>query len=136
MSENQQTCGKGLADRSPLLAKIAELLTALSRNLEQHVPTLDLSDEHAKTEHDAYVHLAESYRVIGDQLSKTAAEMASYRSLPMARHDMKAMMAPGIVDAFEDFVRVETELAQVLEGMIAADRQMLAGMREARGARK
>jgi hypothetical protein len=136
MSDNQQTCGKGLADRSALPAKIAELLTALSRNLEQHVPTLDLSDPHAKTEHDAYVHLAESYRVLGDQLSKTAVEMAGYRSLPMARHDMTAMLAPGILTAFEDVARVEAELAQLLEGMITGDRQMLGMMREARNARK
>jgi len=136
MSESQQTCGKGLADRSVLPAKIAEVLAVLSQNLAQHVPTLDLSDEHAKAEHDAYVHLVESYRVIGDQLRKTAAEMAGYRALPMARHDMQAMTAPGIIDAFEHFVRVETSLCELLEGMIAGDRKMIAMMREARDARK
>jgi hypothetical protein len=46
----QQTCGKGLADRSVLPAKISELMAAMVENLEAHQETLDVTDENGKRE--------------------------------------------------------------------------------------
>ena len=38
----QQTCGKGLADRSAFPAKLGELIVAMIENLEAHQETLDV----------------------------------------------------------------------------------------------
>ena len=132
MTNEQQTCGKGLAQRSVLPAKLGELIAALSRNLDAHVPALDLSDDNAKIERDAYLHLAGSYRSIGEQLKTTAGQMAGYRDLPAARHNMTAMLAPEILDAFENFVHVETELYGLFHSMLEQDQRMLDMMRQAR----
>jgi hypothetical protein len=65
----------------------------------------------------------------------TATEMAGYRDLPMGRHDPKAMAAPAAVDAFEKFVKLEQELATLLESRVKKDRPILIQMRAAGGAR-
>ena len=60
----QQTCGKGLADRSALPAKFGELIAAMIQNLEAHQETLEVTDEHGKLELRAYVKLAQEFRCV------------------------------------------------------------------------
>jgi len=90
----EQTCGKGLAENSVVPASLGELVAATARVLEVHMKALDLTDDNAKIEMEAYRELATAHRRIAVELSSLAERMASYRNLPMARHDMVAMMAP------------------------------------------
>ena len=46
--EEQQTCGKGLAEHSAVPAKFAEFLDALADNLEAHLPTIDTTAEEGR----------------------------------------------------------------------------------------
>jgi hypothetical protein len=124
--DDQPTCGKGLAEHSALPAKLAELEDALAENLELHQKTLDLSDDSARKEFDAYVKLARKHRSIAAQLREAARQMAGYRDLPMGRHDERALADPKIVEAFERFVKVEDELLNQLRAAVERDRQMLA----------
>lgn len=124
--DDQPTCGKGLAEHSALPAKLAELEDALAQNLELHQKTLDLSDENARKELDAYVKLAREHRSIAAQLRETAQHMAGYRDLPMGRHDERAFADPALFEAFERFVKAEEELLTQLQAAIERDRQMLA----------
>ena len=75
----KQTCGKVLADRSVLPAKIGQLIAAMVENLEAHQETLDGTDENGKLELHAYVKLAHEFRCIATQEQATAADMAGYR---------------------------------------------------------
>jgi hypothetical protein len=125
---DEATCGKGLAEHAALPAKLAELVAALAENLELHQKTLDLSDESSRKEHDAYVKLAQEYRSIAMQLKTTAARMASYRDLPMGRHDERMMAAPEIRDAFARFVRLERELLILVQSAVARDQEMVTAM--------
>jgi hypothetical protein len=127
--DDQPTCGKGLAEHSALPAKLAELENELAENLELHQKTLDLSDENARKELDAYVKLARKHRSIAAQLRETARQMSGYRDLPMGRHDDRALADPKLVEAFERFVQVEGELLTHLQGALERDRQMLAAAR-------
>jgi hypothetical protein len=129
----QPTCGQGLAEHSSLPAKVGELIDALAENLERHQRALDLTDENARKERDAYMSLASSYRSIASALKKTAAEMAGYRDLPMGRHDMHVMASPEVAGAFVRFVTLEGELAALLQKGLERDLGMLASMRS-RGA--
>lgn len=122
------TCGEGLAAHSALPAKLGELIAALAENLEVHQSTLDLTDENARKEHDAYVKLGREYRSIAAHLQATAQHMAGYRDLPMARHDERAMASPKVLEAFAKFVTLEQELLALLETAVARDQKMLAGM--------
>lgn len=126
--DDQPTCGKGLAEHSALPARLAELVDALAENLELHQGTLDLSDENARKELDAYVKLAREHRSLAAQLRETAQRMAGYRDLPMGRHDERALAAPRLVEAFERFVKAEEALFNQLQGAIERDRQMLAAV--------
>jgi len=124
----EQTCGKGLAESSVVPASLGELVAATARVLEVHMKALDLTDENAKTELEAYRELATAHRRIAVELSSLAERMASYRNLPMARHDMVAMMAPAPRHAFAGLVKQEERLVELLRSRLERDHAMLAQM--------
>lgn len=127
---DQQTCGQGLAEHSVIPRMLGELIDALAENLEVHIRALDLTDDAAHAEHDAYVSLAAQHRQIAAQLQAVAAEMAGYRDLPMGRHDERAMSSPDVIEAFTRFVAAERQLHSMLEQALECDEGML---RQARG---
>jgi phytoene dehydrogenase-like protein len=124
----QQTCGKGLAENATLPASLGELVAATARVLEVHMKALDLTDENGKRELDAYRELASMHRRLATELASLAERMASYRDLPMARHDMAAMTSPAPRHAFAGFVRQEERLLELLQSRLAGHRAMLAQM--------
>jgi hypothetical protein len=126
--EEPSTCGQGLASRSILPGKLGELLAALARILEAHMRALDPSDADAKKELDAYAALVTAHRDVADRLSGIAVQMADYRALPMAAHDEAAMSDAVAHKAFENFVRLEQELATLLQQQLTEDQEMLRQM--------
>lgn len=131
--EEQPSCGRGLAERSALPAKLGELVAAVADNLEAHLIALDLTDENARAEHDAYVTLAREHRKASDQLQSTGRRMAGYRDLPTGKHDARGMLSPKIAEAFAKFASLEQELLTFLQRAVERDQRMLAGMRRAAG---
>lgn len=123
------TCGKGLAERSSLPARLGQLISALVEVLEAHQAALDETDEDAKSELDAYVRLAQEFRAISAQLHLAAQHMVAYRDLPMAPHDVTVVAGPKAVNAFAKFVRIEQELMGQLRESVARDQAMLSAMR-------
>src|SRR5262249_27729520 len=112
--KTEQTCGTGLAENSALPAKLSELISSLADNLETHIKALDLQDENARKERDAYEMLVRDNRRIADQLQTTANQMAGCRDLPMGSHDDDAMSDFAVFRAFERFVTVKQELVHLL----------------------
>ena len=108
--------------------KLGELLAALARILEAHIRALDPADSDARKELDAYASVVTAHRDIADRLSGIANQMAGYRALPMAAHDEAAMSDAVAHRAFENFVRVEREVATLLEQLLHEDQQMLQQM--------
>ena len=129
--DEQPTCGKGLAEHSSLPAKLGELIDALADNLALHRKALDLRDENARKEDQAYRLLVAEQRAIAAQLEATARHMAGYRDLPMGAHDEQAMRKPELLAGFEVFVKIEQELLALLHAAVERDQQMLAGIRGA-----
>ena len=115
MADAISTCGQGLAAHSALPAKLAELVVSMAENLELHLNALDLTDEDALREHRVYVKLAEGLRTSAAQLAAIGDEMAGHADLPMGRHDEEAMSTLEVIEAFERFVRVQQELADLLQ---------------------
>ncbi|HEV8611358.1 MAG TPA: hypothetical protein VGS98_14980 [Thermoanaerobaculia bacterium] len=130
--EHAQTCGQGLAENSALPAKLGELTDAIAQILEIHMGALDLQDNDSRREHEAYRELASDHRRNAAELRETARRMASYRELPMGRHDTSVMASPRAFEAFEKFVTAEEELLSMLLARMEADRKMLSEMRGAR----
>jgi hypothetical protein len=126
--EEPSTCGQGLASRSILPGKLSELLAALARILEAHMRALDPTDSDARKELDAYAALVTAHRDVADRLSGIAVQMADYRNLPMAAHDEAVMSDAVAHKAFENFVRLEHELATMLQELWQEDQQMLQQM--------
>ena len=120
------TCGQGLAERSALPAKLSALSAAMADNLEKHQRTLDFTDLNARAEHDAYDTVAGALRNAAIELQSIADRMASYRALPMPRHDERAATSADIRDAFAMFVECEVDLSVLLSTFIQRDREMLA----------
>ena len=129
--DDQPTCGKGLAEHSPLPAKMGELMGAVAKVLELHMNALDLTDDNARLEYDAYQELATAHWQGASQLQATAIRMAGYRDLPMGRHEWETLSAPEHAKAFDAFVRLEVELVTLLQSRLERDRSMLAEMRGA-----
>src|SRR5215204_3525055 len=125
----EPTCGKGLAANSWLPAKLGDVSSAMAAMLEIHTTALDLTDENAKRERNAYLSLISKYQVVAGQLHALAEEMAGYRDLPMARHDMAVMTDPKMAETYAQVVRAKEDLLANLQERIEGERQMLAGMR-------
>ena len=123
------TCGQGLAEHSRLPLALAELLDHMAENLEVHVDTLDLTDEHARTERDVWVRVAEQHRSIAVQLRTNGGLMAQYRELPMASHALEALSSSRVVGAFERFVAAEQAVATLLAAWVEHDQAMLSQAR-------
>ena len=119
------TCGKGLAAHARVPAKMAEFLETLAENLQAHVPTIDTSDPNGEAERAAYVRLSKEYDALATQLARTAQEMHDYRNLPAARHHEQRLEDPRLLDVFERFVALETELADLLATSAEQDKQVL-----------
>ena len=128
--EEQQTCGKGLAENSVLPARLGNLVAAMAENLAVHMNALDLRDLNSQAEYNAYEKLVNELRQTAVQLLWTANEMAGYRDLPMGRHDEIAMTQPEIRQAFEKFVIHKHELLSLLEQTAERDDQLLEMMRK------
>jgi hypothetical protein len=126
--DEQQTCGRGLAEHSALPARLAEVTEAMASNLQVHMQALELDDEPARQEHAVYLRLAEEQRQAAARLRAVANEMAAARDLPMGRHDAQTMSSPEVGDAFLRFVKAKQELLDLLQGMVEEDRRMLAEM--------
>jgi hypothetical protein len=128
--DEPRTCGKGLAERSVLPARVGALTAAMTEVLETHLQTLDLTDDNARAEQIAYQQLADDYRRLTAQLRATADRMLGYRDLPMARHDAQAMLAPQIREALAILVDRERELAALLKTWVEQDQAMLVASKE------
>src|SRR5437899_3345466 len=126
----EQTCGKGLAERSVLPAKLAELTGAMAEILAFHQRSLDLTDANARKEFQAYVRLEGEYRIVCSFLKSTAAAMSGYRDLPMGRHDVQMLGSAENAEIFAKFLRVEREASNLLQEAIEQDQRMLGNMRE------
>jgi len=120
------TCGQGLAERSVLPARLGALAAAMADNLEKHQRTLDLTDNNAEPERDAYDAVARSLRSAATELQAAADRMAGSRNLPMPRHDTSKMTSAEILDAFATFIERELDLSVLLNTLIQRDREMLA----------
>jgi uncharacterized protein YndB with AHSA1/START domain len=127
LSPEVQSCGAGLAQHSSVPAKIAPVFAALAETLETHRAMLVLSDANARHEDDAYQKLAIGYRELATRVEVVASQMASYRDLPAAAHDEKAF-GERQLEAFQSFVKAQSELLEILRPAAERDEAMLATM--------
>jgi hypothetical protein len=107
---------------------LGELVASTARVLEVHMRALDLSDPNSKLEFDAYRDIATAHRRIATDLASTAERMVGYRTLPMGRHDMAVMMSPAPRHAFAGLVKLEEQLAALLNKNLEQDHAMLEQM--------
>ena len=126
--DEQQTCGRGLAEHSALPAQLAEVTEAMADNLQMHMQALELDDEPARQEHAVYLRLVEEQRQAAGRLRAVAAEMADARDLPMGRHDTQAMTSPEVGAAFHRLIEAKQELLALLQRMAEQDQQLLGQM--------
>ena len=127
MEDNDEpTCGKGIAANAVLPAKLAELMNARAEVLERHTRALDLTDANARTENEAYAQVVRAHREIAVALDNLARHMASYRDLPMGRHDMNVMADPkGQMEAFRQLLHNERDFAEFLRARVEEDEKSL-----------
>jgi hypothetical protein len=116
MSDSQQqwTCGMGLAAGGEIPERMATLLSIMARNLDLHMRALDGDDPAAVQELIAYERLTGRMRDVAGYLAALSAEMAGYRDLPMAPHDEAALNTPDVHEAFQALIASERDLAALL----------------------
>ena len=128
MAQEEQTCGRGLAEHAPLPHAFADVMASVADVLEVHTRALDLTDENAKAEHSAYDRLVDQHRRAADQLRATGEALTGCRDLPMARHDGQAMASTDAVTTFSRFLQVERQLVALLENRLPQDERLLGAM--------
>ncbi|WP_369135667.1 hypothetical protein [Modestobacter sp. I12A-02662] len=128
--EEQQTCGRGLAQNAAVPAALAAAAAGLAQNLEVHVRALDPGEAAAAEEQGVYQRVAHRLRRAAAELQAAAAEMASAVDLPMGAHDMAAITTTDVLDAFRDHVAAEDDLRRLLEARRVENQLMLAAIRE------
>jgi hypothetical protein len=107
---------------------VSVVINATADVLEHHMQALDLLDPSSEREHEAYASLVKRHRALARELDATAAEMNSYRGLPMGRHDMHKMMAPESREVFTRFIAAESELKHLLQEKLERDLSILRQM--------
>jgi hypothetical protein len=122
---DEPTCGQGLAAHSTIPAKLAALVDGVAANLEAHMPSLDTSDEASAAELEVYERIAAQHRAIAEALRGTSAEMSGARDLPMGRHDDQKLASPEAVEAFQQLVGIEEDVAATLAETAGQHRAML-----------
>src|SRR5687768_17638173 len=123
--DDRPTCGKGLAANAVLPAKLAELIAAQGEVLKRHARALDPADATAQAELDAYTRLERAHGAVARELASLAEEMASYRNLPMCRHNMTVITDPkGQTEAFRRFLAMERELLALLQAKLEAEEKL------------
>jgi uncharacterized protein YndB with AHSA1/START domain len=127
LAEGELTCGKGLAQSATLPEKIGDVMAAMADMLAAHMTALDVNDPNGRREYDAYDSLVQKYRRIAAQLAAAANEMDSYWGLPMAGHDMEAMMRPKMRETFAKLARDKRALLDLLQETTVDDQKMLDG---------
>lgn len=129
--EEHHTCGKGVAANAVLPERMAALLTAMAVIYENHMRSLNANEAAGRQELDAYAHLARDYRSAAAQVNALAGAMRGYRDLPMAEHDMTALMDATSVSAMEALVLAQEALLAPLSERATEFREMLDAMKTA-----
>ena len=115
----QPTCGQGLAEHAELHVRLGALLGAMAGNLEAHLAAIG-DDASSQPEREAYESLLATHRRLATELAGLADQMAAYRDLPMAEHDMEKMAGPESVAALGEFLQAEQDAADWLSRSAAA----------------
>jgi hypothetical protein len=127
--DEEQTCGKGLAENAVLPEKISGVMQAMADLLENHVRSLARGDAKPKLEQDAYLHLVKEQRSVAGQLASLAKAMCGYRDLPSAPHDEAVLADAKSLDVFAAFVSAEENLLSLLQEQTREYRDTLSAMR-------
>jgi uncharacterized protein YndB with AHSA1/START domain len=128
----EPSCGAGLAQHAVIPAKIAPMFAALADTLEAHRAMIVLGGPEARLEDDAYRTLAASYRELAARVGSVAEQMASHRGLPPCPHDERAFGAAQL-EAFQRFVKAQSELLELLQIAAEHDESMLASLQPGGG---
>jgi hypothetical protein len=129
MTDDQATCGKGLAANAVLPRRLAALMAAMAAMLENHVLALDPDETNGRLERDAYERLVGEQRAIASGLEALARAMEGYRDLPMAKHDMALLTGPASRDMFSSFIQAEEGVLTLLQDRVKEHRAMLGELR-------
>jgi hypothetical protein len=132
MVESEQwTCGKGVAANAVMPDLMANVLEGTADVLENHIRSLNTAEPAGSQEIAAYRRLVQDHRAISAQLRELALMMRSYRDLPMAQHDMTALVDSRSVDVLDALVQAQQALRQPLSDRAAEYTAMLKEMKKA-----
>jgi hypothetical protein len=125
----EPTCGRGLAQSAVVPEALAAVAAGVAQNLEVHMRALHPDDDAAVQERRVYERVAHGLRGAAADLRATAAEMTAAVDLPMGEHDVTAVTAAEILDAFQGLVAAEDALRRLLEARRGDHEQLLTAIR-------
>lgn len=128
-NDDQPTCGKGIAASAPLPDAVADVLRGMSALFQNHIRALNSAARSDQPEIDAYGRLARNYGAGADNVAALAELMRSYRTLPMATHDMAVLTDKTSFRVFAELVAREQALLTLLQEQVAEHTEMLNAMR-------
>jgi hypothetical protein len=127
--DDEPTCGKGIAANAVLPERISAIIRGTGEVLHNHIRSLDPRENNGRIEIEAYQRLVSDHRDLADRLDALAALMRGYRNLPMAGHDMAALMDKASLDVFAHLVARERDLLALMQDRVKEHDEMLEAMR-------
>lgn len=128
--DDAPTCGIGIAQHATIPAKLATMFEGLAETLALHRRMLKREEAASMQEDDVYRELAETWSDLARRMAHAASTMAAQHDLPMGAHDESAW-GPEHQQAFEKYVRGQSEVLALLRVAAERDEKMLASMSSA-----
>lgn len=129
-SDEQHTCGKGIAASGALPEKMSAVLRVMADVHQNHIRSLNPDEPNGKLEIAAYESLVAENRDLARRLDALAHLMRGYRDLPMPSHDMDVLTDQHSTNVFKALVDRERDLLTLMQERVKEWDSMLEGMGE------
>lgn len=122
----EETCGQEMSASAEVPLKWKTLMEHVAVNMDAHASWVGVASAAARQEHDGLRRVAAAYRAMASSAAAAAEAMQAMNDLPPAPHDPSRRDAAGWAGWMREKIRLQRELASMLEQHAAASELALA----------
>lgn len=126
---SEQTCGQEMATSAEVPSRWQALMDHVAGNMDAHATWVGTATAAAKQEHDALRRVAAAYRAMAWAAGSAAQAMLAMKDLPPAPHDRAKRDDAAWAAWMREKIRLQRELASLLERHAAESEHALAAPR-------
>jgi hypothetical protein len=124
----EQTCGQEMASSAEVPRLLQALMNHVAANMEWHAQWVGARSTPARRERDGLLRVAREYRAMAAAADRAATAMNAMNGLAPAPHDAARFDRAGQARWMQAKIRMQRELAAMLERHARDSEKALAGM--------